>query len=100
MCTRLLLILHVWSQVTIQVEYWPSNDVSDTNRCPNIAVQAEEQELKFYDESIDASYVMRLVVYENGLENTYLTPIFIEPTEDPPNTSCKYIDRTPWLFLN
>ena len=55
----------------MQVEYWDSNSPSLKKYYPeNVTlIRAVEEEIAFHDSSISSSYVMSLIIYENGQPN-------------------------------
>ena len=56
--------------MTVQAEYWNSNSPDIKLRNPPAPVDAEEEILAFHDSTISEYSTLRLVVFENGIENT------------------------------
>ena len=56
--------------MTIQAEYWYESTPEDVRREPPVPISADTQQLMFYDANITKpGYFLRLVVFENNLEN-------------------------------
>ena len=53
----------------MQAEYWHRDTSHDKIRNPPTPVSASDETLEFYDDRVTSSYVITLVVFENGLEN-------------------------------
>ena len=58
--------------MTVQAEYWNDNSASSRHRNPDVPVDAEEEILAFHDSSMSSYNKLRLVVFENGLENPHM----------------------------
>ena len=53
----------------MQAEYWHSDTPDVKTRNPPTPVNASDERLEFFDDRVTSSYVITLVVFENGLEN-------------------------------
>ena len=74
--------------MTVQAEYWNRDDSQNKSRNPLNPVNAGEERLEFYDESITNNYVITLILFENGIENMNFIDVVI-PIDWKEKSSCK-----------
>ena len=56
--------------MTVQAEYWHSARPSEISRNPIAPVAAADERLVFEDGDVTSGYLLKLVVFENGMLNT------------------------------
>ena len=76
--------------MTVQAEYWNRDYSQNKSRNPTNSVDAVEEILEFYDASITNNYVITLILFENGIENTAFDDVSI-PIEQKEGSPCKQI---------
>ena len=80
----------VYQKVTVQAEYWNRDYSQNKSRNPPNPIDAADEMLEFYDDSITNNYIITLVLFENGIENTAFDDVSI-PIEQKEGSPCKLI---------
>ena len=58
--------------MTVQAEYWHSGTPSERSWNPITPIAATEERIIFEDSDVTSGYLLKLVVYENGMLNTVM----------------------------
>ena len=56
-------------KVSVQAEYWDRRQPNNVSVNPPQSVPAEDERLTFVDDAVTTEYLLRLLVYENGVRN-------------------------------